>query len=497
MIERKIFPCLMYACAFALFVHVLPLHAAADVNIEGKVKLFSSFYGEDNDDDPFDPHEAGDYTINRGELHLGLNGYVSDNVSFTSLVYFIYEARGEYERLKDLESSTGFSSEVHRQDTYVKEASFTLIDVILEGLDLTAGRQRVRWGTSDEYNVVDNLNPVDFANLFSFDPDYFVDHLPMDGFNLEYHLPVDFDLKLQAVYFFSFKPSTLPRGFFDRSTAMLTERLEELTSSYGFSGGDVDLTLESIPDYSVSKGPVGVRLSGFVFNFDWGLSYYHGYQSLPFLTRLETDITLDSTTLKGFYEYPELDVVGLDFAGEIHSIGIWGEFGAYFPEEIEVEQVTRLLTTTDREFIELFDRPYYKYTAGFDYTFGIGDGIYWNTQYNHGFYDEFSYTSDAEHVLGLGDPGFMGTLEDYFITEVEYAFFNDTLITTLDCLLEVSDFNDFSDSTALVIKPQITYKPFDNASIEIGYVVITGRSSTKYGDFDKNDVLYTLLKAYF
>jgi hypothetical protein len=57
------------------------------------------------------------------------------------------------------------------------------------GLDLTVGRQRARWGTSDEYNVIDNLNPVDFGNLYTFDPDYFVAHLPMDGFNLEYRLP--------------------------------------------------------------------------------------------------------------------------------------------------------------------------------------------------------------------------------------------------------------------------------------------------------------------
>ena len=50
------------------------------------------------------------------------------------------------------------------------------MDLFVPGMDLIVGRQRTRWGTSDEYNVIDNLNPVDYANLYSFDPDYFVMH---------------------------------------------------------------------------------------------------------------------------------------------------------------------------------------------------------------------------------------------------------------------------------------------------------------------------------
>ncbi|MBN2297581.1 MAG: hypothetical protein JXM72_03255, partial [Deltaproteobacteria bacterium] len=158
--------CILLLILFFL-THIAAVHAAGDVNIKGTVKLFNSVYTKDSEDDAFQPHKAGDYSLNRGELHVGLNGYVSDNVSFRSMVYFIYDARPDFDDLQELETDSGYSSLVHEQDTFIKEASFTLMDLFAEGLDLRVGRQRVRWGTSDEYNVVDNLNPVDYRNLFS------------------------------------------------------------------------------------------------------------------------------------------------------------------------------------------------------------------------------------------------------------------------------------------------------------------------------------------
>ncbi len=471
--------------------------AQADVVLSGTVRLFSSFYTEDGKDDALAPHDAGDYALTRSELRVGLSGYVSDSVSFRSSVYFVSLARDDFDGLRDLETSSGYSSAVHEQDVYVREAFFTIQDFLAEGMDLSAGRQRVRWGTSDEYNVVDNLNPVDYRNLLSFDPDYQAEHLTMDGLNLEYHLPFEFDLKLQAVYFFSFKPSTLPVGFTDQSRAVLQSRLDALTEGYGFPGGDVDLVVRDIPDYRVSKGPAGLRMSGVAWNFDWGLSYYRGYQSLPLISRLETDITTEAGGLTAYYDFPRLDVAGFDLSGEFSSIGVWAEFGAYFPEDRDVLVATTLMSTPNVQAFPLLEDPYYKYTLGFDYTFGIGSGLYWNTQFNHGYYDEFDYTSEADTFLGLGGPGFTGGLGDYYISRLEYSFFNDTLTITLDGLLEVARYEKLSNNTATVFKPDIEYKPYDNASLELGYVMITGAEGTKYGSFEDHDVIYALLKAYF
>jgi len=173
------------------------VHGESEIFFGGTAKLFTAVFTAD---DPsalsVPPHKAGDFSITRGELRLKLDGYASDNVSFKTQVYFISTADPTYESLAETESGKGFSSNMHDVDTYFKEANFKLMDFLAPGLDLTIGRQRVRWGTSDEYNVIDNLNPVDFANLFLFDPDYFVEHLPMDGCSAEYLFPFDFELKL-------------------------------------------------------------------------------------------------------------------------------------------------------------------------------------------------------------------------------------------------------------------------------------------------------------
>lgn len=469
-----------------------------EVNLKGDIKFFGSAYTEDNKDDDFEPHGAGDYNLNRGELHLKLDGYISDNVSYKSLLYFTYGVRQTADDLEELQVDEGGTAETDGLDTELKEASFTLMDFGAPGLDLTIGRQRVRWGTSDEYNVIDNLNPVDFGNLYTFDPDYFVAHLPMDGFNMEYRLPTDTTLRFQAVYFFSFKPSTLPSSFKARSTALMQDKLEELTGDYGFLTGDAAIVLDDPPDYSVGNGPIGLRVSGNMLNMDWGLSYYHGYVSLPVVHRIESDISIISgTTLTSRLDYPRLDVVGFDLAGEVESVGIWAEVGCYWPEDYKVRQTTRFLTTTETKYIKLFERPYCKYTVGFDYTFGIGTGLYWNTQFNHGYYDEFRYTSEARDELGLGGAGFMGDLENYLASRIEYSFFNDELTAILDGLLEMPEMSDISGNSAVVIKPKLIYKPYDNTSLELAYVLIAGDSRTKYGAFDKNDVVYTLMKVHF
>jgi len=59
------------------------------------------------------------------------------------------------------------------------------------------------------------------------------------------------------------------------------------------------------------------------------------------------------------------------------------------------------------------------------------------------------------------------------------------------------ELSDISGNSALVIKPKLVYKPYDNTSLELAYVLITGDSATKYGAFEKSDVAYLLMKVHF
>jgi len=467
------------------------------VRLGGTVKLYTSVFTEGGEGAGLFPHEAGDFALTRAELWLKLNGYASDNVSFRARADFIYTADKGYDDFSDVEAGSGFSSEVQEFDINFREASFKVMDIFVPGMDLIVGRQRTRWGTSDEYNVIDNLNPVDYANLYSFDPDYFVRHEPMEGFTLEYLFPFDFDMKIQGVYFLSFKPSPLPAGFGGFLALQQKQGLDELTSSIGLPPGTSEAVLEDVPDYELENGVFGIRLSGNLLNFDWGLSYFRGFQTLPLPETIVTDLTGEIPSITGFYGYPRLDVFGFDLAGEIYSVGIWAEVGVYIPENRDTVILVQTPLGDMEDRFPLLDRPYTKFTVGLDYTFGIGEGLYWNVQFNRGFYDEFPYTEEADEALGVDQSGFLGKLDDYYLTFLEYSFLSDTVTVTMNFLLAVAGYSDFSSNNTWMLTPEIEYVPFDGMSIEVAYLTFNGAASTKMGAFSDSDLVYVLMKAFF
>ena len=467
------------------------------VRLGGTVKLYTSVFTEGGEGAGLFPHKAGDFALTHAELWLKLNGYASDNVSFRARADFIYTADKEYNDFSDIEAGSGFSSEVQDFDINFREASFKVMDLFVPGMDLIVGRQRTRWGTSDEYNVIDNLNPVDYANLYSFDPDYFVMHEPMEGFTLEYLFPFDFDMKVQGVYFLSFKPSPLPGGFGSFLALQQKQGLDALTSTIGLPPGTSRVELEDVPDYNVENGVFGIRLSGNFFNFDLGLSYFRGFQTLPLPETVLTDLTGGVPSIAGFYGYPRLDVFGFDLAGEIYSVGIWAEVGVYIPEKQDTVLLVRTPLGDLEDRFMLLERPYTKFTVGFDYTFGIGEGLYWNVQFNRGFYDEFSYTDEANEALGVDQSGFLGKLDDYYLTFLEYSFLSDTVTVTLNFLLEVAGYSDFSSNNTWLLTPEVEYVPFDGVSIKVAYIAFNGAASTKLGAFSDSDLVYVLMKAFF
>ena len=234
---------LRFALLLFLVVPFLPVRegrAEPYVRLGGTAKLYTSVFTESGEGAGLFPHKAGDFALTRAELWLKLNGYASDNVSFRARADFIYTADTDYRDFSDIEAGQGFSSEVQDFDINFREASFKVMDLLVPGMDLIVGRQRVRWGTSDEYNVIDNLNPVDYANLYSFDPDYFVMHEPMEGFVLEYLFPFDFEMKVQGVYFLAFKPSPLPAGFESFLALQQKQALDALTAPFGLPQGILD-----------------------------------------------------------------------------------------------------------------------------------------------------------------------------------------------------------------------------------------------------------------
>ncbi|MCP2520577.1 hypothetical protein NLB65_01820 [Candidatus Aminicenantes bacterium AC-335-B20] len=459
---------------FAL-LFFLTLGYAGNIDFSGRVKLFTSLFLSQNKNGKYFTHETGEFAFKRLETRLKLAGYVTDNVSYGVRLDAFSRPDAIFNQVSFPEASIlGTPSATEPFELSLYEGYIKITNFLIENLDLTIGKQRIQWGTADKMNVVDNLNPVDFANFFTFDPDYFAERRPQNAINLEYYIS-DFT-KIQLIWLLSRQYAPLPSGF----TYMLMKNY------------NLPVYIES-EKLLLRNTNYGLRFSTVFLNTDVGLSYYSGNYHLPVLYKISQS---PYWTPSQYYKYPEKDIFGIDLSGEIHSIGWWAEFSYIKPEKIKGHLETQILIgkkylPVKKEF-PVFEKGYYKWVIGADYTIGIGNGIYLNAQYLHGFFDERDYSVLYEKYLGFKKGMFFGEIEDYLITRAEYKMLEDNLKIELGGIMEFAKKNAFS------FIPSIEYRFSDAVIFQMGAFIVFGdEENTKFGVFKKDKLLYMLFKVDF
>ncbi len=465
-----------------LFALILPLSLNASVG--GKLRYYTTIFTTDSQEF-FYPHRAGKFYLNKGDARIHVEGTVGENIDYFIRADFIYMDVPSVEKLSDTEG-IGWGK-INSFDLVLYEAYFKVEGFGLENLDLKLGKQRLKWGKADKIHVLDNINPSDWANFVTFDPDYFGESIPTPVLSLTYYFS-DY-VNLEVNYTFSFKPASFPLGFWEMAGEVMRRELVEEFPLFEGSSINVVQNLE-MPAWRPDNNPWGIRLFGTVFNIDYALSYFRGFFDMPVISEISGNIQTFPVAVSVTYGYPSLQVVGLEFSGELFSIGWWGELGIFIPEDWKFKN---LLTS---ETCSAFEKAYVKFVAGLDYTFSVGNGIYTNFQYIHGFFDEMDFTQRAENS-GLGRPGFESEIEDYYLMRGEYQVISEVLKVGLSFLLNVSDYSDFLDSNSYAIFPELEYYPVDSLSIKAGSMIVDGKPSTKFGLFKKFDMVYVLAEFTF
>jgi hypothetical protein len=463
---------------FLVFFFILTLSAAnADLSISGRIKLFTSFFLEKNQSGDDFSHDAGEFAVKRLEARLRTGGYLTDNISYSLRFDTFSQPDALFTGTSFPQSSLlGTPTQTEPAEFSLYEAYIKVIDFLFKGLDLTVGKQRIPWGTADRVNVVDNLNPVDFANFFTFDPDYFAERRPQTALNLELYLPGM--TKLQFIWLLARQHAPLPYGF------------SELIST-----GPIPPEIKVEKDKPLLKNTnFGFRFSTVLLNIDVGLSYYHGNFHLPVLYGLSINMT-GSTLLH--YKYPEKSVLGFDLSGEAFSVGFWLEGAIVIPERVKSFLTAPVLIGNELQLFtqhfSLFEREYFQYVIGMDYTIGVGNGIYFNAQFLHGFFDERDYSELYQDYFGFSRGMFFGEIEDYLMVSAEYSFLNGDLKIVFGELVEFS-----GSQTAFTFMPTLEYKVFDYLTIQSGAFLVAGKEEeTKFGGFKKDTLAFFALKLNF
>ncbi|MEO0077093.1 MAG: hypothetical protein ABIK19_05455 [candidate division WOR-3 bacterium] len=351
-------------------------------------------------------------------------------------------------------------------DFDLREAYIDLYSFLNKNLDLRIGRQRIAWGVADKLNPTDNLNPNDFEDIWDFGQ-----HLASNGIQVSYYLS---DLIISSVFIPNFTPAVLPK----KSRQLLLTSFMLLAMNYQTIADTIILPANTIKEDAI----YGVKVSKRLFGYDFTLSYVYGRYDLPMPKRMTFSLanTSGAINLLTEYVFPRRQILGFDITGAINDIGMWAELAMYLPEKTYLTVDMTRLGLGSFDTLILANKPYFQYILGLDYTFA--NGIYINLQYLHGFVTEYGKNN----------------LHDYFLFGGDWKLFYEKLkISPLNGALEIKKWQDFKNSYAIVLTPEISYKPFDNIELNVGLRYITGKLNTTFGQLKDDDELYLKVKYHF
>lgn len=342
-------------------------------------------------------------------------------------------------------------------DLVLREVYVDLYAFLSPNLDLRIGRQRIAWGTADEINPTDNLNPDDLEDIWDFGR-----HTPTNSALARYYRG---EFTVSGVFI----PEFTPAGFPPPNWA------DALAGSSPAVGGDVvpsEVSDElNLPVRTLKEQASGaIKVSRTLLNYDLSVSWYTGRSGFPVVSNVT--LTPDGNggvAAHSMLSYPRTDVLGADMSGAIRDIGVWAEAGVFFPEEVRAVMDASAIGGENSEIVTLPDEPFVRYVIGGDYTFP--GGLYVNGQFVHGFI----------HELGRD------ALHDYLVGGIEKKFRNDTIKLTMAAAVEAPDIADVGDDHAVIGMPEIAYYPADNSEIVAGARIISGKGRSNFGQLSEMD----------
>lgn len=343
------------------------------------------------------------------------------------------------------------------RQVYVEFYSF-----LLENLDVKIGKQVLNWGTADELNVTNNVNPYDLEDPFAFD-----NKLPVPLLVAEYYFPDD--VSLTGVIEPLFVPTVLP------ADKWLNAFFTSMPIPSWLHIDQININVNRPPN-SLANGPsYGIRLAKkALLGYDISLSYYNGWYTLPELTSANITASANSIVADANLDFPRLSIIGGDFAGSIGDHGVWGEVALNIPQNPVRFNASVLNTPYAPESYGIATAPFVKYVLGTDYSFN--DGTYVNVQFLHGQFYEIG-----------------SQLQNYLTFMANRSFLYDQLKLQAAVMIEQASHNKMG----YMFYPEIDWMPYNNITMAVGGFIFAGDSGTVFGNITKNSEVFIKAKYVF
>jgi hypothetical protein len=316
-----------------------------------------------------------------------------------------------------------------------------------EKVDVKAGRQALTWGTGDLV-FINDLFPKDWVSFFAGREDQYL-KAPADAIRLGiFGLPLNVDLVVTP----RFTPDVLPQP---------KGRLAFYVPS-NVAGPTVE------PTRQIENSEIAVRLSRYVGNFTAALYGYRGFFKTPLGA-----MPLLPTPGAGVLPYhPELSVYGASVRGFAIGGILWLE-GGYYDSREDRDGDSPFVPNSSLRYLAGYERQLLPdFNAGLQY--------YGEKMMKYGQYESSVGAANAEDEL-------------YHLVTLRL----EKLLHYQTVRLSLFSFYSPTDEDTHV-RALASYKLTDDVSLAVGANLFAGDDeTTQFGQFDRNDNVFTRLRYSF
>lgn len=325
------------------------------------------------------------------------------------------------------------------------------LDLYFDSFDIRIGKQQIIWGKADGVFITDIVSPKDMREFLL--PDFNEIRIGITSLKFDYYIGSS---TFEFVWIPVFTPTQMP----DQNSIWSLQPDYPLPYSVDYANTEVKDKLsnsEIFAKYSLLSSAIDFELMA-AYSWDDDPTF-HSQKIIDQSTGVG-----DSVVLKP--EHHRLTTLGGSFSTTLGPIVLRGE-GAYYAGK----NFQSMNPTLSEGVVE---KDYLHYLLGVDYT--IGD-LKLSSQFIQQAvmdYDDYLINDEFENTIT-----FLATMD----------FLRETLNVELFSYIGVNE----GDA---LIRPKVTYDFVDGFQIMLGANLFVGDEG-QFGEYDKNDMIYTKLKYSF
>ena len=325
------------------------------------------------------------------------------------------------------------------------------MDLYFSNFDIRVGKQQIIWGKAEGVFITDVVSPKDLREFLL--PDFDEIRTGITSVKLNYYKGSH---TFEAVWAPVFTPTQMPSN----NSIWAPEMNFPVAPTWDYSTAEISPSLEN------SEAFARYSFMGSSFDFELVGGYFHYDDPAMHLTKQINPATMQLTGLTVRPEYHRVGMGGGSFSVPVGDLVFRGEGAYYSGRYFQTENPAIADAAIEKDNLH--------YMAGLDYTIG---GVKLSAQFIQAYildYEEGMYYDEMENTMT-------------FLARKD--FFREKL------WLELFSYIGLNNEDAL-IRPKLTYDFADGFEIQGGANIFVGDKG-RFGQYDKNDMVYMKLKYSF